>query len=256
MRMSETIKSAIVGKLTTISAEHGVRILFACESGSRGWQFPSPDSDYDIRFIYSQPMNNYLSIAGCDEQIGFPIDDRFDILGWDIRKVLRLISKSNTTLFEWLQSPIVYMQQTGFREELWALCGQYFNPRSNIHHYLGITRTALETASDNNEITIKKLFYVLRPLLSAKWCIENNSIAPMSIRSLTGLMPKNLQQITDSLVAAKSEAPEGQLVTIEPELKQFIDCEYEACTQASVKIPKASCDVEPLNIFFRKMMKD
>jgi len=109
------MQTIITNKLTDIAAERGIRILFACESGSRGWQFPSPDSDYDVRFIYACPMDDYLTVADRDEQIGFPINDELDILGWDIRKVLRLKQKSNTTPFEWLQSPIVYMQQPGFR---------------------------------------------------------------------------------------------------------------------------------------------
>ena len=244
----------IVNKLTDIAEEHDLRILFASESGSRGWQFPSPDSDYDVRFIYARPLDDYLTIAEHDEQIDFPVSDELDINGWDIRKVLRLIWKSNTTPFEWLQSPIVYMQQTGFRDELRALCGHYFNRRSNIHHYLGIARTALDTMSGNNEITVKKLFYVLRPLLAAKWCVEKNSIAPMSIRPLMSLMPENLQIITDNLIKLKSEAVEGHLVTIEPALKQFIDSEYEACKQSSAAMPKARFDAEPLNAFFRKII--
>ena len=249
------MKTHIINKLTDIAAEQDVRILFACESGSRGWQFPSPDSDYDVRFIYVRPMDGYLSVAGRDEQIGFPVNDELDIYGWDILKVLRLIRKSNTAPFEWLQSPVVYMQQAGFRDELWTLCGQYFDRRSNIHHYLGMARAALDTVVNNNEITIKKLFYVLRSLLAAKWCVERGCIAPMSIRPLTGLMPENLQLMTDSLIACKSEAPEGLTVAIDPELKQYIDREYEACTQASAEMPKANFDVGPLDAFFRKMIK-
>jgi predicted nucleotidyltransferase len=199
-------------------------------------------------------MNDYLSVAERDEQLVFPINDELDILGWDIRKVLRLIRKSNTTPFEWLQSPIVYMQQPGFLDELWALCGQYFDRRSNTHHYLGIVRAALDTVVNDDEIKIKKLFYVLRPLLAAKWCVEKNCIAPMSIRQLMSLMPENLQQLTDNLIVCKSNAPEGYIVKIEPELKLYIDREYEACIQASAEIPKANFDIEPLDVFFRKMI--
>jgi predicted nucleotidyltransferase len=249
------MQTTILNKLTNIAADNLIRILFACESGSRGWQFPSPDSDYDVRFISARPPDDYLTVAERDEQVDFPINDELDILGWDIRKVLRLIRKSNTTLFEWLQSPIVYMQQPGFRDELWTLCGQYFDRRSNTHHYLGMVRAALDTVVNNDEITIKKLFYVLRPLLAAKWCVEKNSIAPMSIRPLMRLMPEKLQQMTDNLIACKSNAAEGYIVKIEPELKQYIDREYEACMQASAEIPRAYFEVEPLDIFFRKMVK-
>ncbi len=249
------MQTIIINKITDIAREYGIRILFACESGSRGWQFPSPDSDYDVRFIYARPMDDYLSVAERDDQIGFPINDELDIYGWDIRKVLQLIRKSNTTPFEWLQSPIIYRQQSGFRDELWALCGQYFDRRSNIHHYLGIARSALDTVVNNDEIKIKKLFYVLRPLLAAKWCVEKNSIAPMSIQPLMSLMPADLRQLTADLIIRKSTAPEGYMVKIDPILKQYIDREYDACTQASAEMPKIIFDIEPLYAFFKKIIK-
>ncbi|MDR2038565.1 MAG: nucleotidyltransferase domain-containing protein [Bacteroidales bacterium] len=249
------MQTIIINKLSDIQREYGIDILFACESGSRGWQFPSPDSDYDVRFIYSRPIEAYLSVAERDDQIGFPINDELDVYGWDIRKVLQLLRKSNTTPFEWLQSPIVYMRQQGFRDELWELCQQYFDRRSNIHHYLGIARGALETVVNNDEIKIKKLFYVLRPLLAAKWCLEKNAIAPMSIKPLMTLMPDGLQQLMLELIDRKSTAPEGYIIKIKPELQQYIDHEFDICTQASSEMPKMSFDVEPLDIFFRKIIK-
>ncbi|MDR2849201.1 MAG: nucleotidyltransferase domain-containing protein, partial [Verrucomicrobiota bacterium] len=155
------MKDSILKKLAGIEQDHGIRILFACESGSRGWQFPSVDSDYDVRFIYVRPLEFYLSVAEQDDQLTFPINDELDINGWDIRKVLQLLRKSNSTPFEWLQSPIVYRQEPGFKDGLWTLCGQYFDQRVQTHHYLGIARSALDTMR-TDEIRIKKLFYVLR----------------------------------------------------------------------------------------------
>ncbi|MEA3643556.1 MAG: nucleotidyltransferase domain-containing protein [Lamprobacter sp.] len=35
-------RAAILSSLTAIEAEHGVRMLYACESGSRGWGFALP----------------------------------------------------------------------------------------------------------------------------------------------------------------------------------------------------------------------
>ena len=50
------IAADIQARLEAIEADYGVRVLYACESGSRGWGFASPDSDYDVRFIYVHPL--------------------------------------------------------------------------------------------------------------------------------------------------------------------------------------------------------
>jgi predicted nucleotidyltransferase len=248
------IKMKILNKLSEIEKEHNIRILFACESGSRGWQFPSPDSDYDVRFIYARPFDSYLSIAEQNDHFDFPIDDELDINGWDIRKVLQLVRKSNTTPSEWLQSPVVYRQEQKFRDELWTLCRQYFNRRANINHYLGIAGSALSTIGNNGEIKIKKLFYVLRPLLAAKWCSEKNTVAPMSIQPLSSLLPENLQQPVKDLIDLKSTAPEGYIITVDSELRLYIEREIEYCSQIPAESSKMSFPVEPLDAFFRKII--
>ncbi|RYE38253.1 MAG: nucleotidyltransferase domain-containing protein, partial [Sphingobacteriales bacterium] len=113
------MEKIIKERLIEIATDNQLKILYSLESGSRGWQFASPDSDYDVRFIYIKPLNYYLSVANHPDQISFAITDELDIYGWDLRKVLQLIRKSNTTPFEWLQSPIIYEDVPGFRDELW-----------------------------------------------------------------------------------------------------------------------------------------
>ena len=49
-------------KLMEIEHSEKCRILLAVESGSRAWGFPSPDSDYDVRFIYVRPIEHYLML--------------------------------------------------------------------------------------------------------------------------------------------------------------------------------------------------
>lgn len=120
------MKTRILNQLQEIEKTHQLRVLYACESGSRGWQFPSPDSDFDVRFIYVRSADFYLSVAEKQDHLGFPIDDELDIYGWDLKKVLQLTGKSNTTPFEWLQSPIVYREVEGFRSDLWALSQHFF----------------------------------------------------------------------------------------------------------------------------------
>lgn len=245
------MKTTIINRLAEIERSNDIKILFACESGSRGWEFPSPDSDFDVRFIYVRPLNYYLSVSEKDDQLGFPINDELDIYGWDIKKVLKLIRKSNTTPFEWLQSPIVYGEQGDFRNELWTLCQSYFYRKTNINHYLGIAHGALDTVINGDEIKIKKLFYILRPLLSAKWCLEKNTIAPMTISPLLTLMPEYLQSSVKDLIVLKSTSAEGFIIQIDPKLRRFIDDEFKSCTEGAKNLLKESFDAEMLDNFFR-----
>jgi len=245
------MKTEITNKLKEIEHSNGIKILFACESGSRGWEFPSPDSDYDVRFIYVRPLNFYLSVMDKHDHLSFPINDELDIYGWDIKKVLKLIQKSNTTPFEWLQSPIIYVEQDGFRDDLWSLCQSYFYRKKNINHYLGIAKGAMDTISNGDEIKIKKLFYVLRPLLSANWCLEKNTIAPMQIGPLLTIIPENLQKIITELIVLKSTSAEAFIIKINPELRIYIEDEFNKCSNAAKELDKESFDAEELDTFFR-----
>jgi hypothetical protein len=226
--------------------------LFACESGSRGWQFPSPDSDYDVRFIYVRSYSFYLSVLDRKYDVQFPIEGDLDVYGWDVRKVLQLIRKSNTTPFEWLQSPIVYIQQPGFKEALWDLCQRYFSQRANIHHYLGIAKGAMDTLENGDEIKIKKLFYVLRPLLAAKWCMEKESIAPMTIGPLMTLLPADLQQHMNDLISLKATAKESFVIKIDKELHTYIHAEFIQLTEASAHLKRDHFAADALDDFFVK----
>lgn len=245
------MKTTIQEKLKHIEQEHKLKILYACESGSRAWGFPSPDSDYDVRFIYAKSADSYLSIHNEKDFMDFPLGSELDINGWDLKKTLELIYKSNSVPFEWVQSPIVYYRDKSFADELWTLCQSYFCPRTNIHHYLGIARGAMESLK-GDEIGIKKLFYVLRPLLSALWCLENRSIAPMNIFSLVDLMPKELEQKVLSLIELKATAKERFAIQLDDSLKLWIDKTFEKCIREAKDIEKQYFEMDQLNVFFRK----
>lgn len=249
------MKTIIQDKLKNIEAEHGIKILFACESGSRAWGFPSPDSDYDIRFIYLQPIERYLSVYEKEKQIGLPIINDLDIYGWDLKKVLRLIAKSNTTPFEWLQSPIVYYEDSTFKDSLWELCQNYFNSRSNIHHYLGITRGAMNTI-EKDRIKIKKLFYILRPLLAALWCVERKCIAPMDIFSLMELLPDKLKRKIIHLIELKATVNEGYIIELDSSLQSWIKETSAYCLENVNSIERVRFDLTLIDDYFIQILKD
>src|SRR5580700_6481627 len=115
------IVAAIDARLRAVAEREHAVVLLAVESGSRAWGFPSPDSDYDCRFIYARPRNDYLSLYAPRDVIEFPLDRELDVNGWDLAKALRLLLKGNAVVIEWLTSPISYRTDPEFRDAFLAL---------------------------------------------------------------------------------------------------------------------------------------
>lgn len=243
------MQNRIKQKLAELAQQHNIHILYACESGSRAWGFPSPNSDYDVRFIYVHRFEKYLAIDNPASHLTFPIDDELDLHGWDLKKTLQLIRKSNTTPFEWLQSPIIYQQNAPIANQLWQLCADFFNARGNIHHYLGIAKSALQS-SEGQQIGIKKLFYVLRPLLCAKWCLEKQQIAPMAITPLLTLLPDDLSQQINDIIALKATMTESTPITIDPKILLFIEQSMIEIKESLQAIDEQHFKADKLDRFF------
>ncbi|MDF2649867.1 MAG: YcgL [Paenibacillus sp.] len=205
-------------QLRTIEQDEQVRILYACESGSRAWGFPSQDSDYDVRFIYIRPVEWYLSIFEKRDVIERPISDRLDINGWDLRKALTLFRKSNPPLLEWLQSPIRYYEYYTVAEQIRGISPLTFSPKSCMHHYLNMAKGNFREYLQGDQVKIKKYFYVLRPILACGWIEKFDTMPPMEFdRLVETLLPagSELYTIIQQLLIRKKA---GDELDYEPKL--------------------------------------
>jgi predicted nucleotidyltransferase len=243
-------------RLSSIELDSNVKVLFAAESGSRAWGFPSPDSDYDARFIYVHPKDYYLSIDDQRDVIELPVDEVLDINGWDIRKALKLFAKSNAPLFEWLQSPIVYQSDERFHKALVELMPQYFNPRAMFHHYYSMAKSVTEGAElAGSEIKLKKYFYGLRTLLSCKWILERNEVPPMEFGKLRVLLDEDAKEVVDELLELKSKGDEA--LTVKPmwQVHLWITNQRAKFQNERPDEKTISTDRTPLNKLFRQYLK-
>ncbi len=247
------MKEIILEKLKAIEHQSDVRILYACESGSRAWGFASPDSDYDVRFIYVHKMDHYLSIHDQRDVIELPINDVLDINGWDLRKALRLFRKSNAPLYEWLQSPIIYAADQKFVTEMKSLMPGHFSARAGMHHYLSMTKGVLESELSADMVKLKKYFYALRPILAATWIADMNSVPPMNFESLRKLLPEYLNSIVDELLTIKAKADESFLIKKNASLNEFIKQRIGYC-EANVPLANKVEDDAELNNLFKRFI--
>ena len=221
------MKPRIVAELERIEREHEVRVLLAVESGSRAWGFASPDSDYDVRFIYSHPLDWYVSIAEPRDVIEEMLPGDLDVSGWDLRKTLRLFAKCNLALNEWIGSPMTYVEEFEFRRQLAALLPAFFNPIAAMNHYCNMAERALTEHYSEGRIGIKKLFYVLRPLYACRWVEQMQTQPPTEFHSLLTAqwMDPSEQQWVRELLERKASANEAQPIELSATKAKDIEAE-------------------------------
>lgn len=256
--ITDTIKREILKRIHDAERDHNVRVLYAVESGSRAWGFESPNSDYDVRFIYVHPKDWYVAVDLEDQRdvIEYPIVDEIDINGWDLRKALKLFRKSNPAFVEWLQSPIVYLEKGDFASQARALMRDIYSIEKGIYHYRSMAKTNYRGYLRDDIVPLKKYFYVLRPLLSIMWLEKYRQPAPIEFDKLRTLIADNetLNSCVENLLERKKTALEKELAPPVLEINQFIESELSRLEQYSDHPESHGVDIALLNELFHRVL--
>ncbi|WP_137937653.1 nucleotidyltransferase domain-containing protein [Chitinivorax sp. B] len=249
------VRKRIEDELLLIEQQHEVRVLFACESGSRGWGFASPDSDYDVRFIYVHKLDWYLRVEPQRDVIELPINDELDISGWELRKTLQLLHRSNPTLQEWLSSPVVYRQHAMHTQTLRTLAHEFFFLLRGRHHYLAMAHKNFRGYLQDEVVRYKKYLYVLRPLLAVKWIDAGLGVPPMRFADLAAatLTDSALLAEINALLAVKMRAGEADTGPRWPLIHAFIEQEL-AISERDTDYKKPSGNDQALDAFLQRVI--
>ena len=247
------VQEIIPAKLREMEARENIRVIHCIESGSRAWGFASPDSDYDVRFIYVRPIDYYLRLDKTRDVIEWQLDDTLDINGWDLQKALRLLHNSNPTLFEWNNSPIVY-KTTPEWAEISAIIGRFFQKKAGLHHYLSTAKTNYREYLKGDMVKLKKYFYVLRPILACRWILEKQTPPPMLFSELAdACLDKALVRPVADLLRLKMETPEMGLGPRIDVINDYLDASIEEVDQLIGMLPSdESVTWDELNRLFLK----
>ena len=250
--MTETIKA----KLKEIEISENVRILHCVESGSRAWGFASPDSDFDVRFIYVRPLEYYLRSNKTRDVIEWQLDNTLDINGWDLQKALRLLYKSNPTIFEWNLSPIIYYTTEDWKD-ISGIINNYFDKIAGLYHYLNMAKSNYRNFLQGEIVCLKKYFYVLRPILACQWILKYGTPPPVLFNELVDdCLDWKLRPVVNDLIRMKRESPE---IEEGPRIAEINDYLYENIENITVRVAEPSHqkphDWDTLNRIFISLLK-
>jgi predicted nucleotidyltransferase len=234
-------------RLGKLEAEENVTILFAVESGSRAWGFPSIDSDYDVRCFYIRPLSNYIGLKEPRDVVERPIDGLWDINGWDLRKALQLLVKGNATVAEWLASPLIYREHGPFPYKLRDLIKRNASPPASARHYYGLTKgcyageianrptsaqvdqavTDGATIKGITTVNLKKYFYAARGACAISWIRRYDEVPPMTLPALLShdVIPDDARAVISRLLAAKASMGEVGYGFRQAPLDAFIEAQ-------------------------------
>ncbi len=250
------MREKILEKLRTIEKTEHVRIILAVESGSRAWGFASPDSDYDVRFIYVREKEDYLRLEKVRDVLEYPIDDELDVNGWDLKKALQLLHGSNPSLFEWFSSPVSYLK-TEEADRFRELMERYFSSRKSLHHYLHMAEGNYREYLKEEMVRAKKYFYVLRPILACRWILERKTAPPMLFEELMEAeLPEELKGTVKGLLEVKRNVPEVQMVPRLDAVNAYIE---KSLAELPEEVRKTAKEEDPgweeLNKFFLRVLE-
>jgi predicted nucleotidyltransferase len=219
-------------RLAAISTRERVSIPLAIESGSRAWGFPSPDSDYDCRFIYLRGIDDALKLFPQRDVIETPLTPILDVNGWDLRKTVKLLLKGNAVASEWLRSPLTYQVVESFREELLALASTVARRDAIASHYLHLLYSMRDRVFNTETgVVLKKVFYVLRPAMALRWmrAWPEATVVPMNFQELCDGSDLNpaIRSLIDELLVLKSKTRELGQGQADPLMLDFVQLEQE-----------------------------
>lgn len=249
--MIEKIKDYLV----KIEKEKNIQILWACETGSRAWGFPSTDSDFDIRLIYVHKSNWYLNLIEQKDSIDLMFENNdIDISGWELKKSLNLLRKSNAPLLERIQSPIIYKRDKEFISELLSITQPYYSKIATMHHYLSMGKKFVDELENSSEYKLKRFFYTLRSAMVCKWIIEKKEIPPIEFKHIydTLAIDKLLRNRIVDLIELKKTVGESYLHNGETELIEFIKSCLNEADKVKETLPTSNGNIENLNSVLRK----
>ncbi len=211
--------------LKSIEEKEDISIVQASMIGSRGWGYEDKESDIDIRFVFVRDPREYISILQHEDSIAYPIEDKKDIVGYDLGKFLRMICNQNPTAYEILFSP-KQERENEFVERIRQFATEVMDPNRMIMIYQNIVKEKLAELTEKKENTTKATIYIIRMLGMIHYLQKNGTFPTCSVEGIfKGEENTPLKQLLEELIKYKRNGEKD--LNIHPELIEFLRNDLE-----------------------------
>ena len=245
----QEMRTLVPRELERLEREHGIRVLYAVEAGSRARGIASDSSDFDVRFLYIRPREDYLRLEGIRDVLEKPMDEVWDLAGWDLSKTLRLLQGGNTQIFEWMHSPIVYWDE-GFADRFRHLLERYFSAKTMGYYYLNVALAHIKRAQ-GDQVKVKVYLYIAQYMLGARYVLEKKAFPPVDFRTLIADLPDPVREAVEQLLRQKLEHPDQPLTQPREDVYDYFVREAERLQALLRDLPgEANPGWEDMNRFF------
>ena len=242
-------------KLQEIEREYGIRVLYAAESGSRAWGTHTETSDFDVRFIYIRPAEDYLRLAPPRDVLEFPISDGWDMCGWDLTKTLQLLRSANSQIYEWFASPVVYVDD-GLSQRIRPLLDACFSAPTMVRHYLHQSDLKGRKRQKTDTPRVKHYLYSLQHTAAARWVLQHRAPVPVSFHTIVRQLPQDMRDQAYELLERKTTRPDQPCIPHRPELEAWLTLQMEQIAgEVRTLPPTPETDWQMLDSFFLAELK-
>ena len=272
-------------KLNEIEKKYNVKIIFAVDNGSNAYGIASPNSDIDLRFLYVETLESYLKL-GREKDVIEIIDkeNNIEYKGFSLDKFLKLLSKSNPSILEELNSPITYLEKNNFERitnEIKELSVEFFSMKRCLFHYTGnaindlkkVKETIIKVDLDNKKsfvkLMVKKVLSVFRSLLVCEYMI-NEKRYPITT-NFTFLMDNSstikkvkfdetttVYDLLKELISLKKECV-GYFVIEKEKFEnflEFINNSIDKYRDIANELKDKAIDFKKINNYYIKLLKE
>lgn len=252
------MEEKILQILRQIENAYNVKVIYACEAGSRALGLHSTESDYDCRFIYVEPKDRYVSIDPIKKDvIELAATNELDLSGWEITKALRLFRKSNPSLLEWLHANKIYLEPYHTVLELRTLEKHLYSQKACILHYISITSKNRKALQKQHPINVKQALAMISPLLMARSIKQLHVFPSGNFFHLTEtITEEQIRSEIESIAREKIQYHGRKTTTLSQNLINWITAEIEELKQYANLLQENRVDcTEQLNNIFRKTLE-